>query len=183
MDQDHALEMKKALNNLNADLVKSYPNYVCRVTADEGDVGKGHLEQFQDVETDTPVILTTSQMLTTGVDAPTTKNIVLARVINSRAEFKQVVGRGTRVREEYGKLFFNILDYTGTATSHFADPDFNGDPAFIEEATIDDDGKVIDTEVIQDEMDTDPTAEEVSPPRRPGDFIRPPNQRNPASIM
>ncbi len=168
VDQDHAQEMRQAINNLNTDLVQKYPNYVCRVTADEGEVGKGHLEQFQDVETDTPVILTTSQLLTTGVDAPTTKNIVLARVVNSRAEFKQIVGRGTRVREEYGKLFFNILDYTGTATKHFADPDFDGDPAFVEEETINDDGTVVNTEVVQDETDTDPTAEEVKPPRRSG---------------
>jgi type I site-specific restriction endonuclease len=80
------------------------------------------LSRFQDVETSTPVILTTSQLLTTGVDAPTCKNIVLARVVNSMTDFKQIIGRGTRVRDDYGKLWFNILDYTGTATRNFADP-------------------------------------------------------------
>ena len=76
----------------------------------------------------TPVILTTSKLLSTGVDAPTCKNIVLARVIGSMTEFKQIIGRGTRVREDYGKLFFSILDYTGSATQMFADPAFDGDP-------------------------------------------------------
>ena len=76
-----------------------------------------------------PTILTTSQMLTTGVDAPTCKNVVLARVIGSMTEFKQIIGRGTRVRDDYGKLYFNILDYTGSATRLFADPDFDGEPA------------------------------------------------------
>ncbi len=128
VDQPHADEMRRALNNLNADLVRTHPDYVCRVTSDEGDIGKGHLGRFQDVEEPTPVILTTSQMLTTGVDAPTVKNVVLIRVINSMSEFKQIIGRGTRVREDCGKLFFNILDYTGSATRLFADPDFDGDP-------------------------------------------------------
>jgi type I restriction enzyme, R subunit len=155
VDQDHAQEMRRLINNLNADLVKDYPNYVCRVTSDEGDVGLGHLGQFKDVEQQTPVILTTSQLLTTGVDAPLTKNIVMVRVVGSMSEFKQIVGRGTRVREEYNKLFFNILDYTGSATRHFADPDFNGDPAFIDESTIDDWGNVIETQVIQPEPDLD----------------------------
>ena len=96
--------MRRALNNLNADLVKQSPDYVCRVTADEGDIGRGHLSKFQDVESRSPVILTTSQLLSTGVDAPTCKNIVLARVVGSMTEFKQIIGRGTRVRDDYGKL-------------------------------------------------------------------------------
>ncbi len=129
VDQEHADEMRRALNNLNADLVQQYPDYVCRVTSDEGDIGKGHLSNFQDVERQTPVILTTSQLLTTGVDAPTVKNIALVRVINSMTEFKQIIGRGTRVRDDYNKLFFYILDYTGSATRQFNDPDFDGDPA------------------------------------------------------
>ncbi len=86
---------------------------MCRVTSDEGDLGRGHLGRFQDVDTTTPTILTTSQLLTTGVDAPTCKNIVLARVIGSMCEFKQIIGRGTRVRDDYGKLWFSILDYAG----------------------------------------------------------------------
>ena len=116
VDQEHADEMRRALNNLNSDLVRDYPDYVCRVTSDEGEIGRGHLSNFQDLERRTPVILTTSQLLTTGVDAPTVQNVVLVRVINSMSEFKQIIGRGTRVRDNYGKLFFSILDYTGSAT-------------------------------------------------------------------
>ena len=128
--------MREALGNLNADCVAQYPDYVCRVTADEGDIGRGHLSRFQDVETKTPVILTTSQLLTTGVDAPTCKNVVLARVVGSMSEFKQIIGRGTRVRDDYGKLWFNIIDYTGSATRLFADPDFDGEPVRITEEEI-----------------------------------------------
>ena len=116
VDQEHAEEMRRALNNCNADLVKQYPDYVARVVSDEGDIGRGHLGRFMELETVTPAILTTSQMLTTGVDVPTCKNIVIVRTVNSMTEFKQIIGRGTRVRDDYGKLFFNILDYTGSAT-------------------------------------------------------------------
>ena len=150
VDQEHASEMRQALNNLNADLVKKFPDYVCRVTADEGDIGRGHLSRFQDVESQTPVILTTSQLLTTGVDAPTCKNIVLARVVGSMTEFKQIIGRGTRVRDDYGKLWFNILDYTGSATQQFADPEFDGDPAFISQEEIDAAGKKTRKKIIDD---------------------------------
>ena len=97
VDQEHASEMRTALSNLSPDLMAQNPDYVCRVTSDEGDIGRGHLGRFQDVETRTPTILTTSQLLTTGVDAPTCKNIVLARIVGSMTEFKQIIGRGTRV--------------------------------------------------------------------------------------
>jgi type I restriction enzyme R subunit len=133
---------------LNADLVRDNPDYVCRVTSDEGDIGRGHLSNFQDLERRTPVILTTSQLLTTGVDAPTVQNIVLVRIINSMTEFKQIIGRGTRVRDDYGKLFFSILDYTGSATRLFADPDFDGDPSLETEQTIDDEGEPTSEETI-----------------------------------
>jgi type I restriction enzyme R subunit len=151
VDQEHADEMRRALNNLNADLVRAYPDFVCRVTADEGDIGLAHLGKFQDVDKPTPVILTTSQLLTTGVDAPTVKNVVLARVVGSMAEFKQMIGRGTRVRSDYDKHFFNILDYTGAATQKFADPDFDGDPARIDETQIDETGAVIEATTVQPE--------------------------------
>ncbi len=143
VDQEHADEMRRALNNLNADLAQKYPDYVCRVTSEEGAVGRGHLGRFQDVETTSPVILTTSRLLTTGVDVPTCKNIVLVRVVESMTEFKQMIGRGTRVRDDYGKLFFNILDYTGSATRLFADPEFDGDPAAVTEVQVDDQGAPI----------------------------------------
>lgn len=141
VDQEHADEMRRVLSNLNVDLVQKHPDFVCRVTADEGDVGRGHLSRFQELEKLTPVVLTTSQLLTTGVDAPTVKNVALVRVVGSMSEFKQMIGRGTRVRDDYGKLFFNILDYTGSATTLFADPDFDGEPTRVSEEQIDEEGK------------------------------------------
>jgi type I restriction enzyme R subunit len=96
-----------------------------------------------ELETLVPTIVTTSQMLTTGVDVQTCKNIVLARVINSMTEFKQIIGRGTRVRDDYGKFYFNILDYTGTATRLFADPEFDGDPALLVEEEMDEKGELL----------------------------------------
>jgi type I restriction enzyme, R subunit len=147
VDQEHAAEMRQELVNLNSDLVKQYPDYVCRVTSDEGAIGLTHLGHFQDVDKPSPVILTTSQLLTTGVDAEMVKNVVLARVVVSRSEFKQIIGRGTRLNADYGKEYFNIIDFTGTATQHFADPDFDGEPARIEEATINEAGETVDTVV------------------------------------
>lgn len=148
VDQEHAAEMRQALNNLSADLVRDDSDYVCRVTSDEGEIGRGHLSNFQDLERRTPVILTTSQLLTTGIDAPTVQNIVLVRIVNSMTEFKQIIGRGTRVRDDYGKLFFSILDYTGSATRMFADPDFDGDPTIETEQTIDETGEPTSDETV-----------------------------------
>lgn len=147
VDQEHANEMRVALTRLSSDITVQYPDYVCRVTADEGDIGRGHLSRFQDVDSKTPTILTTSQLLTTGVDAPTCKNIVLARVVGSMSEFKQIIGRGTRVRDDYGKLWFNIIDYTGSATRLFADSAFDGDPVRLTEEELEEDGG---TRVITD---------------------------------
>jgi type I restriction enzyme R subunit len=156
VDQEHADEMRRALVNLNADLVRQHPNYVCRVTANEGEIGRGHLSRFQELETRTPTILTTSQLLTTGVDAPTCQNVVLARVIGSMVEFKQIIGRGTRVRDDYGKMFFNILDYTGAATRLFADPAFDGEPVAIIEGQMDEDGELTgESEVKESEGDVE----------------------------
>ena len=128
VDQEHALQMRSAIARLLPDQIKQYPDFVVRVVADEGDIGKGYLASFQDVEKESPVILTSSKLLSTGVDAPMVKNVVLFRVVGTMAEFKQIIGRGTRVREDYGKLFFTIIDYTGTATQKFADPEFDGEP-------------------------------------------------------
>jgi type I restriction enzyme, R subunit len=158
--------VRRVLSNRNADLVAEYPDYVCRVTSDEGDIGKGHLDRFQDVDTRTPTILTTSQLLTTGVDTPTCKNVVLARVVGSMTEFKQIIGRGTRVRDDYGKLWFNIVDYTGSATRLFADPAFDGDPVRITEEELKEDGTAT---LVTDE----PVGEE---PEEPGPtIIEPPS--------
>lgn len=164
VDQSHANEMRQALSNLNSDLVIKYPNYVARVTSDEKKIGKGHLSRFQDLETISPVILTTSQLLTTGVDAPTCKNIILVRVVNSMSEFKQIIGRGTRLREDYGKLWFSILDYTGSATKNFADETFDGFPEFEEDIIIDDNGGEI---VVEGEDDIPETPEPPQPPEKP----------------
>lgn len=163
--QEHADEMRRALNNLNADIVRQHPDYVCRVTADEGKIGRGHLDRFKELETATPTILTSSQLLTTGVDAPTCKNVVLARVVGSMTEFKQIIGRGTRVRDDYGKLFFSILDYTGSATQLFADPEFDGDPALITEEEIGADGESVSISYEPGEDEADETAEP------PGDYV------------
>jgi len=183
VDQEHAEEMRSILNNLNADIVSEHPNYVCRVTSDEGNLGKGYLGTFQELESETPVILTTSQLLSTGVDAPMVKNVVLIRMIGAMTEFKQIIGRGTRLREDYGKYYFNILDYTGTATTHFADSEFDGDPEFLSEEEIDEEGNtttttIVDPEGYEQEEDEGTTIDEDPP--GPGPIIidppEPPNE-------
>jgi len=153
VDQEHAEDMRLALAQENEDLVKQHPHYVARVVSDEGAVGRGHLDDFQDPEKSTPVILTTSQMLTTGVDAPTCKNVVLFKPVNSMTDFKQIIGRGTRVREDLNKLWFTIIDYTG-ATALFADKEFDGDPVKHIQQTIDESG-----DVTSEETEVTPPAE------------------------
>jgi type I restriction enzyme R subunit len=145
--------------------VAPYPDYVARVTADERAIGRGYLSKFQDLETKTPVILTSSQLLTTGVDAPTCKNVVLARVVGSMSEFKQIIGRGTRLRDDYGKLWFNILDYTGSATRMFADKDFDGEPTLITEQEMTESGETTST------TETVPEGQEPPPESEPGPVI------------
>jgi type I restriction enzyme R subunit len=135
VDQEHAEDMRAALHRANEDLTQQYPHYVARVTADEGKVGRGHLDDFVDPERDVPVILTTSKLLGTGVDAPTCRNIVLFKPIGSMVEFKQIIGRGTRLYPDKDKLWFTILDYAG-ATRLFADPNFDGEPERIIEERI-----------------------------------------------
>jgi type I restriction enzyme R subunit len=154
-------------------MLAKYPDYVCRVTADEAEIGRGHLDRFQDIERESPVILTTSQLLTTGVDAPTVKNIVLVRVIGSMTEFKQIIGRGTRLSVDEGKLFFNILDYTGTATRMFADPDFDGEPATVTQQEIDEAGSVTSEDPPEDGPDAGDDGPEPDPD--PGVVKEPPS--------
>ena len=155
VDQEHANHMRRELNNLNADITSDYPNYVVRIVSEEGDVGKGHLSDFMDIDEDFPVIVTTSKLLSTGVDIPTCVNVVLFRNVNSITEFKQIIGRGTRVREDKGKLFFTILDYTGSASRNFADPEFDGVPPLIISEEIDDDGQITDATVEHEVNETD----------------------------
>jgi len=120
-----------ALINENADLVAENQYYVVKITGDD-EVGKRELDNFTDVEERYPVIATTSKMLTTGIDTKMVKLIVLESNIGSMTEFKQIIGRGTRIREAEGKLYFTIMDFRKN-TNHFADPDFDGDPVCIYE--------------------------------------------------
>ncbi|MBN8728710.1 MAG: DEAD/DEAH box helicase family protein [Xanthomonadales bacterium] len=120
--QQHAARVRDYINQVKAD---PDPNYCVRVTADDGELGEQHLRVFQDNEKTIPTILTTSQKLSTGVDALNIRNIVLMRPIRSMIEFKQIIGRGTRVYE--GKRFFTIYDFVG-ASDHFKDPEWDGEP-------------------------------------------------------
>lgn len=124
VDTEHADRMRQALVNENRDLVGEDERYVMRITGDD-DIGKKQLDNFRDVSSKYPVLVTTSKLLTTGVDAQMVKVIVLDSNINSMTEFKQIIGRGTRVREDLGKMFFTIFDFRN-ATRLFADPDFDG---------------------------------------------------------
>lgn len=137
VDIDHANRMRQALINENADLVAEYPNYVVKITGDD-EVGKRELDNFTDVEERIPTIATTSKMLTTGIDTKMVKLIVLDANIGSMTEFKQIVGRGTRIREADGKVYFTIMDFR-KATNLFADPDFDGDPVQIYEPKTEED--------------------------------------------
>jgi type I restriction enzyme R subunit len=133
---DHAERMRQALVNANPDLAAANPKYVMRITGDN-DEGKAQLDNFIDPESTYPVIACTSRLMSTGVDAQTCQLIVLDRRIASMTEFKQIIGRGTRINEDYQKLFFTIMDFK-RATTLFADPDFDGDPVQIYEPGADD---------------------------------------------
>ncbi len=148
VSQDHADQMRRALHNANADLAKDHPNYVVRIVSEEGDVGRSHLSDFADTEKPLPVIATTSELLSTGVDLPTVKNIVLFRTVGSMALFKQMIGRGTRLFPDEDKLSFDIIDYSG-ATALFNDPEFDGPPEQVVHEEIDDEGNVTDDTVVE----------------------------------
>jgi type I restriction enzyme R subunit len=130
-DIDHAERMRQALVNGNADLVAQHEKYVMRITGDSPE-GKAELDNFILPEKRIPTIVTTSKLLTTGVDVQTCKLIVLDQRIQSMTEFKQIIGRGTRINEDYGKLWFTIMDFK-KATELFADEDFDGEPVVIYE--------------------------------------------------
>ena len=136
VDQEHAARMRQALVNENADLAKGNARYVMRITG-EDETGKNELGNFIDPESKYPVLVTTSRLLSTGVDVQTCRLIVLDRQVGSMTEFKQIVGRGTRVHEDTGKLYFTLIDFRG-ATGHFADPEFDGEPVQIYEPKEDD---------------------------------------------
>jgi len=156
-DQDHAERMRQELVKL-IPAAASNRRYVMRITGDDNE-GKAQLSYFIDNDEPYPVIATTSKLLTTGVDAKTCKLIVLDQNINSMTEFKQIIGRGTRLREDYQKLYFTIMDFKG-ATRLFADPDFDGEPVAIYEPEPD------EPVVPPDSPDT-PGAEPETPPYGP----------------
>jgi len=135
---DHAGRMRMALANENADLVQKNSKYVMKITGDDPE-GKAELDNFINPEERYPVIACTSRLMSTGIDSQTCRLVVLDRTINSMTEFKQIIGRGTRILEEYGKLFFTIIDFK-QATKLFADPAFDGKAESEDEEEADDDG-------------------------------------------
>jgi len=134
-DIEHAQGLRTALANENSDLMAENSKYVMQITGDN-DEGKRELDNFTNPEETHPVIATTSKLMTTGIDAQTCKLIVLDSNIKSMTEFKQIIGRGTRINEEYGKTFFTIMDFRNV-TDLFADPDFDGEPVAIKVITGD----------------------------------------------
>lgn len=135
VDREHALRMRQALINENAYLAGVDSRYVMRITGGDPE-GQSELSNFIDPESKYPVLVTTSRLLSTGVDVQTCRLIVLDREVGSMTEFKQIVGRGTRVHEDTQKFYFTLIDFRG-ATRHFADPDFDGEPIQIYEPTED----------------------------------------------
>jgi len=148
-DIDHAERMRKAIVNAAGNLAKENSKYVMRITGDSPE-GKAELDNFIDPESKYPVIATTSELLTTGVDAKTCKLIVLDKTINSMTTFKQIVGRGTRIEESQNKFFFTILDFK-KATELFKDPEFDGEPVVIYEPGDGDDPVPPDPEPVDDD--------------------------------
>jgi type I restriction enzyme R subunit len=136
VDREHAARMRKALVNENSDLCARYPRYVTRIVGGDQE-GLNELDNFIDPEARLPVIVTTSRLLSTGVDVQTCRVIALDREVESMTEFKQIVGRGTRIHEDTKKFFFTLIDFR-KATNHFADPEFDGDPVQIYEPGPDD---------------------------------------------
>ena len=160
VDEEHAARMRRALINENKDLCDKNQRYVMRITGSDAE-GQAQLGNFIDPEAKYPVLVTTSRLLSTGVDAQTCRLIVLDRAVGSMTEFKQIVGRGTRVHEDTKKFYFTLIDFRG-ATNHFADPDFDGEPVQIYEPGEDD--------PISPPDDVPPTSEGEDPiPPTPGE--------------
>lgn len=157
VDIDHAERMRNAIARHNADLVAENYKYVMQITGDN-DEGKRELDNFINPEEKYPVIATTSELMTTGVDAQTCKVIVLDANINSMTKFKQIVGRGTRINEEFNKLYFTILDFRN-ATDNFADPEFDGDPIRVKPITEDTD---LTTIIEEEEKEDTPIIDDIS---------------------
>lgn len=166
-NQSHALDIRDGINQFKK---VTDPEYCVRVTSDEGTIGRQYLEKFQDNTKDIPVILTSSQMLTTGVDARNVRNIVLTSPIGSMVEFKQIIGRGTRLFE--GKDFFTIIDFVG-ATNKFYDKEWDGIPE--DKTDIRETDMVVDGELEEDE---DPQEREFQEPNEE-DYAEPTTEEEP----
>jgi type I restriction enzyme R subunit len=162
VDIEHAEAMRRELANANADLVSANSKYVMQITGDNKE-GKDHLDAFISPSELYPVIATTSKLMTTGVDAQTCKLIVLDSNIGSMTEFKQIIGRGTRINEDFGKHYFTIMDFRNV-TALFADKDFDGDPVRVKEATEDEDISDTDNETDDTPVTDDITGDEISFP-------------------
>ena len=143
--------MRSALVTLNNDLYGENSKYIMRITGDNPE-GKAQLDNFIDPASKYPAIVTTSKLLTTGVDAKTCKLIVLDSNIESMTEFKQIIGRGTRLSPDHGKEYFTIMDFRNVSR-HFADPDFDGDP--VQVMTVD------PGDPIPPQDEPDPTADDL----------------------
>jgi len=174
VDTEHAARMRQALVNENADLVQQNARYVMRITGDDSE-GTAQLGNFIDPESTYPVIVTTSRLLSTGVDAQTCRLIVLDREVGSMTEFKQIVGRGTRVHEDTHKYYFTLVDFR-KATNHFADPDFDGEPVQIyqpdeydspvppDDVPLDEEGAPLAPTPTDEETIVDQPPPEIPPP-------------------
>jgi type I restriction enzyme R subunit len=152
VDIEHSERMRQAISNENIDLVKKNYKYVMRITGDELE-GKRELDNFINPEETYPVIATTSKLMTTGIDSQTCKLIVLESNIRSMTEFKQIIGRGTRIKEEYNKTFFTIIDFRNV-TNLFADPAFDGEPVMIKEING-------NQEITEEQIDTNQDSEVI----------------------
>lgn len=159
VDIDHAQRMRAALANANSDLMEQNPKYIMQITGDNEE-GKRELDNFINPEEIYPVIATTSKLMTTGIDAQTCKLIVLDSNIGSMTEFKQIIGRGTRINEEFGKTFFTIIDFRNV-TDLFADPDFDGDPVRIKELGQDEAFETPEEELSEGETITSEDGEKI----------------------
>jgi len=170
VDIDHAQRMRTAIANANSDLMAENSKFVMQITGDN-DEGKREIDNFINPEELYPVVATTSKLMTTGIDAQTCKLIVLDSNIGSMTEFKQIIGRGTRINEEFGKTFFTIMDFRNV-TDLFADPDFDGDPVRVKVMGEDDEFDSPEDE-IDDEPITEEDGEEVifEPPQTPPPII------------
>ncbi|TEW53556.1 DEAD/DEAH box helicase [Psychromonas sp. RZ22] len=180
IDIEHAEGMRSALVNENADLFSENNKYIMQITGDNEE-GKRELDNFINPSETYPVIATTSKLMTTGVDAQTCKLIVLDSNIASMTEFKQIIGRGTRINEEYGKQYFTIMDFRNV-TNLFADPDFDGDPVMIKDVIEVDDLSGIEDEATDDPIIDIETGEEVDLTEPPeltggGEITEPPRKK------